>query len=476
MSNKPHLTAISSNSSTHSGYVALVRAVQEPLVLIDENYCIVAANSAYAKIHGIQQEEAIGRHCYQVSHARNRPCHEFGDDCPHQQVFKTHKCHEVEHQHCDGHGEFKRVRIHGEIIPLEPGRFMLAERVIRIDDPQVQTMASLLEPQQIQTHPIDDQLAPIASPIVRSTFEQLYRVAQTNAPVLLLGESGVGKEMAACYVHRQSQRHHAQMITIDCTTLTETLFEAELFGHEAGAYTGANRRAQGLVEQAHGGTLFLDEIGELPLAMQAKLLRVLEQHTIRRVGGRSDIPVDFRIIAATNRDLEDWVKQGRFRADLYYRLACISLTIPSLRERPEDILPLAEYFLRQINPTIGRRCCQSESAREILQQHHFPGNIRELKNRVQRAITLAPSTQIEPHHLGFTNQNQPATPTAPPITHLYNHTVSTLAEQERMQIEHLLSLYEGHRGKVAQALGISERTLYRKLKKLTSDNATATVS
>ena len=457
--------------TNHCGFAALVDTARDPLVLIDKNYQIIAANAAYTDIHGISSEQVIGRTCYQVSHGRNRPCHEFGDDCPHQQVFKQHRCHEVQHQHCDGHGGYERVRIHGQIIPLDNGEYLLAERVTKVDTQNEPTNidSALQSDQPPQT---SSEWIPSLSPRSQKVFHQLDMAARSDAPILLLGESGVGKEMAACYVHRHSQRHRAQMVTIDCTTLTESLFEAELFGHEAGAYTGANHQIQGLIEQAQGGTLFLDEIGELSMPMQAKLLRLLEQRRIRRVGGRRDIEVDFRVIAATNRDLEESVEQGQFRADLYYRLACISMTIPCLRDRTEDILPLAQYFIEQINKKSGRQCCLSANAIEKLQQHDFPGNIRELKNRVQRAITLAETTHIEPHHLGFETQILPNNkapsmgsarqPQEPPQD---EYTPTSLAEQEHLLINRLLKAFSGHRRKVAEALGISERTLYRKLKK-----------
>jgi DNA-binding NtrC family response regulator len=344
----------------------------------------------------------------------------------------------------------------------------LAERVTKIEAQSEPGPLNSFEPPK-QPHPAEKGWMPTISPQSRKVFDQLDKAAHSDAPILLLGDSGVGKEMAACYVHRRSHRQHANMVTIDCTTLTESLFEAELFGHEVGAYTGANRQMQGLVEQAQGGTLFLDEIGELSLPMQAKLLRLLEQRRIRRVGGRRDIDVDFRVIAATNRDLEASINQGRFRTDLYYRLACISLTLPCLRERTEDILPLAAYFISQINKKTGRQCCLSESALEKLQHHDFPGNIRELKNRVQRAITLAETAQLEPNDLGFDAPHQPKSTTdTPKILALDQgtHTPISLAEQEKMSIQYLLRRFDGHRRKVADALGISERTLYRKLKNM----------
>lgn len=457
---------------------ALVQAVPDPLVLIDENYRIVAANGAYGTLHGVCPTQIIGERCHAVSHGKDRPCHEYGEACPHQSVFQSQQSQDVFHQHCDGHGGHHRVHIHGEAVPLRSGHYLLAERIRQIEPPQPTTESNAAP--ALSPNPMGDWM-PGESPAFRQALEDIHRAAKTDATILLLGESGAGKEMAACFVHRASPRAAAQMVTIDCTTLTESLFEAELFGHEAGAYTGASRRTLGLVEQAQGGTLFLDEIGELSLNMQAKLLRLLEQHTFRRVGGKQVHQLDIRIVAATNRHLEAAVRAGQFRADLFFRLACVSIEIPSLRERPEDILPLARYFLAKINQTTGKQCCLSASAQAALLAHSFPGNVRELKNRLHRAITLAESAQLDSDHLGLSqnarvlNASANIRPlgmvpsTLPPPSHAAKpHTPPTpsdsLADLEQQQIFRLMQEHGGHRQTVAKALGISERTLYRKLK------------
>ncbi len=467
------------NSCLYPDLSALVQAVPDPLVLIDEEYRIVAANAAYGTLHGVCPTQIVGNRCYAISHGKDRPCHEFGEACPHQRVFQTGQSQEVLHHHCDGHGGHHSVHIHGEAVPLSSGHYLLAERIRQVNPPNSPSAESR------STHaapsPLTELTAnwvPGESPRFRQTLNDIHRAAQSDAPILLLGESGAGKEMAACFVHRASPRASAHMVTIDCTTLTESLFEAELFGHEAGAYTGATRRPVGLVEQAQSGTLFLDEIGELSLNMQAKLLRLLEQHTFRRVGGKQTHHLDMRIVAATNRPLEDAVQEGRFRADLYYRLACVCIEIPCLRERPEDILPLARYFMAQINQKSGKQCCLSTSAQAALLAHSFPGNVRELKNRLHRAITLAEGAQLDTDHLGLPPAANSgvirmyptpptAEPNATPIAPAENPVetpVETLAALEQQQIARLMHEHGGHRQTVARALGISERTLYRKLK------------
>ncbi|HER19813.1 MAG TPA: PAS domain-containing protein, partial [Chromatiales bacterium] len=294
----------------------VMEAMERPFVLVDRDYRIVAANSRYCQKYGTSPDSVVGRRCHEVSHHRDHPCHLAGEDCPHQQVFETGETHEVMHTHFDAAGNPERVRIHGHAVRDTNGDLLLGESMTplpRSDGPQAATMIGG------------------SSPAFIRTLNELDRAAGCDLGVLLLGESGTGKELAAERLHRHSQRADRSMVTVDCTTLTESLFESELFGHERGSFTGCAGRRTGLAQQANGGTLFLDEIGELGLAMQAKLLRLLETGSFRRLGGEEIVRTDVRVVAATNRDMKAMIDRGEFRADLYYRLACITIDLPPLR-------------------------------------------------------------------------------------------------------------------------------------------------
>jgi len=289
------------------------------------------------------------------------------------------------------------------------------------------------------------------------TFELLRlasRVAQSSATVLLTGESGSGKEMFARYVHTGSTRAAGPFVAINCAAIPENLLEATLFGHERGAFTGAAQSQAGKFEQANGGTLLLDEISEMPLALQAKLLRVLQEREVERVGGRKPIVLDIRVLATTNRDLEEMVREGRFREDLYYRLNVFPLRVPPLRERPRDIVPLARHFVARIAE--GRRPRFSVEAEALLRSHSWPGNVRELENTVQRALILATGDLIAANDivLSATSARAPAAGDA---------AATDIKTLERDHILATLKEVGGSRKLAVQRLGISERTLRYKL-------------
>jgi two-component system response regulator FlrC len=289
------------------------------------------------------------------------------------------------------------------------------------------------------------------------------RVAASDATILLTGESGVGKEVYARYIHQHSMRAKGPFIALNCAAIPENLLESVLFGHEKGAFTGASAPQPGKFEQANGGILLLDEISELPINLQAKLLRVLQEREVERVGGRTLLALDVRVIAATNRDLSKWVAEGRFRDDLYYRLNVFPLEIPPLRERPADILGLAKHFLKRHEQTTGRSGFSfTDAALAELTQYDWPGNIRELGNIVQRAMILAPGAKIEPEHLMLprasgriarASSQNPGDPIE-----------SGLKDIERDTILNTLQRMQGSRRKTAEALLMSERTLRHKLK------------
>ncbi len=293
-----------------------------------------------------------------------------------------------------------------------------------------------------------------------STLEMLTiadRAAATDATVLITGESGTGKEVLAHRIHNRSNRSSGPFVAVNCASIPETLAESEFFGHEKGAFTGADTQRAGRFEQADGGTLFLDEIGELPESMQAKLLRVLEDHTVERVGGHRPITVDFRLLAATNRTLEDEVEAGNFRRDLLYRLDVIRLEISPLSERPSDVELLGESLIKSVADRLGvpeRKL--SPEALDVLFTHSWPGNVRELRNVIERGLILAQGEFIGPEHLPSFS---PVTETAPDLT-----SPLSLADRERQAILEALERAKGHREEAAHLLGISVRTLYNRLK------------
>ncbi|NCS65239.1 MAG: sigma-54-dependent Fis family transcriptional regulator [Hydrogenophilales bacterium CG03_land_8_20_14_0_80_62_28] len=310
-----------------------------------------------------------------------------------------------------------------------------------------------------------DDLDMIAEgPAMRAVLEMAARVAVTDATVLLTGESGVGKEVVARYLHRHSPRRDGPFVAVNCAAIPETLVESTLFGHEKGAFTGAAGPHAGKFEQAQGGTLLLDEVSEIPLNIQAKLLRILQEKVVERLGGRATIPLDVRVLAASNRDLTAWVREGRFREDLYYRLNVFPLNVPPLRQRGADILPLARHFLKAHAGLVGRDgFVLSHSAKAQLTAYEWPGNVRELSNVMQRAMILAASSRIEPENL-FLPGTQ-ATRQAPPETPVAAPHPAQIRDVERAMILATLERLNGSRKETAKELGISERTLRYKLQR-----------
>lgn len=337
------------------------------------------------------------------------------------------------------------------------------------------------------------------SPAIQTVLSRCTRVASTDATVLLTGESGVGKDVFAREVHKRSPRAAKPYVAINCAAIPETLLESILFGYERGAFTGAVKQQEGKFEQANGGTIFLDEIGEMPLELQAKLLRVLQDKVVERIGANKSVEIDLRIIAATNRDLPARVAAGQFREDLYYRLAVFPIAIPPLRERIEDLLPLARYFLAKYAPTMGHaKASLSQAACERIVAYSWPGNVRELENAIQRALLLSDTGVISPAELELgeigaatmpavtpaavapglaatgvapaqgvaapaASNTQPAAmaQSGPDLASVSN---KNLAEVERDHILKVLQQTDGNRRKAIEILGISERALRYKLK------------
>jgi len=303
----------------------------------------------------------------------------------------------------------------------------------------------------------DDDGVVAADPATRDLLALARKVALTPATVLIAGESGCGKEVIARYVHRHSPRADGPFVAINCAAIPEQLLEATLFGHEKGAYTGAVRAEAGKFEQAQGGTLLLDEVSEMPLGLQAKLLRVLQEREVERVGGHRAIALDVRVIATTNRVLHDEVAQGRFREDLYYRLNVFPLEVPPLRQRPGDVIPLAEALLqRAAVESGGCPAVLHARAKAWLVAHDWPGNVRELSNAVQRALIVAPGATLDEEHLRRSAPQARSEASAVPAP-------ANIKSAERDLILRTLAAVNGSRRRAVERLGISERTLRYKL-------------
>jgi DNA-binding NtrC family response regulator len=305
------------------------------------------------------------------------------------------------------------------------------------------------------------------SDAIKRTVAETQRVATTEATVLLLGESGTGKELFARAIHHLSNRRDKPFVAINCAAIPETLIENELFGHERGAFTGAGERRLGKFELASEGTVFLDEIGELPLAVQGKLLRVIEEKAIDRIGGKALIPVDVRVVAATNKDLRTAVDTGEFRGDLFFRLAVFPIDIPPLRDRETDVELLAKHFAAELGKELrGREASISAAGMQALRAHRWPGNVRELENSIERACILADSAELQPGDLGFGNEGVAE---AKAIGFDLSGTLNEVASRatqivERQKIQAALAECEGNKGRTADLLGVSYKTLLTKIR------------
>jgi transcriptional regulator with PAS, ATPase and Fis domain len=418
---------------------SLVRQLHGAHIVIDADYRIVAANESYRESFA-PGREVVGRHCYEVSHGYAVPCDQAGESCPRRQAAQSGHYQRVLHVHHTPRGE-EYVQVH--MYPLRDAHgqvSLFVEHMTALPVARATRAAGGLTGR---------------APAFVAMMEQVSRVAPTDTSVLLLGETGTGKEMVARAIHEASTRAHAPFVPVDCSGLAETLVESELFGHEKGAFTGALARKTGLVEAAAGGTLFLDEVGDIPLGLQVKLLRLLETGTFRRVGGIEPLHATFRLVAATHRDLEQRVRDERFRADLYYRLAAFPIRLPPLRERREDIALLADALLARLGGEHAHRL--APDAIDCLQRYDYPGNVRELRNILERASLLADGPEIGRRNL------PPEICAAACRSESY---LSPLRDAERRSFAQAVAAHSGSRHALAAALGISERTLYRKLREL----------
>ena len=418
--------------------VSFLEHEAQPMIVLDPDYNILAANTAYQRQFGATGQPFIGHKCYQISHHYNVPCDQAGEHCPMKKAQELRGPDRVLHIHHTPRGP-EHVEV--ELRPIFNDHGAISAYVERL---AVVRSAS--------ARPSEEGLVG-RSPAFNLALAALQRVAPSMLPVLLLGESGTGKELFARAVHETSERATGPFVVVDCSGLTETLFESELFGHEKGAFTGATARKPGLVETANGGTLFLDEIGDVPLAMQVKLLRLIESGTYRRVGGVETLRANFRLVAATHKDLAQMMAAGQFRQDLYYRISAFPIVLPPLRDRAEDIALLVDSFLQR-QPAGKRHLTIDAAALAQLQDCDWPGNIRQLRNVLERARLFADDGVIRIEHL-------PAAPVVAPRSATVSAAPTTAPD-----LANTLASFGGTRSELAAQLGISERTLYRRLKAL----------
>jgi len=412
----------------------------------------VAANAAYRQQFS-PRASVVGRTCHEVSHQFSAPCDQSGESCPMARSRQSGQRERVLHLHHTPQGE---AYVNIELVPLRDAQ---GEHAFFIEK---------MEPLRVaQSAPASAGLIGRSAPF-QAMLELVARVGPSDASVLLLGESGTGKELVARAVHEASLRSARPLVVVDCASLPESLFESELFGHERGAFTGAHAAKPGLLEAASGGTLFLDEVGDIPLAMQVKLLRLLEGGTYRRVGSTDLRRADVRVVSATHRDLSRMVAEGRFREDLFYRLSTFPIHLPALRERRDDIPLLATSLLARVAPQ--RRLALAPSALQRLAAHPFPGNIRELRNVLERAALLSDGAMIElaqvERALGVGDRNPLQLPAAAAGAPAGGSAMVPLRDAESQALRAALAAHRGSRQDLARQLGISPRTLYRKLREL----------
>ena len=419
-----------------------------PMIVLDPAYRILAANTAYRRQFAVVDRPYIGHECYRISHHYDVPCDQAGEHCPMKKAFAQKGPDRVLHIHHTPRGP--------EHVDVELRPILDAQRRV------VAYVERLATVRSASARPSAEGLVGRA-PAFNVALSALQRVAPSMLPVLLLGESGTGKELFARAVHESSERAAGPFVVVDCSGLTETLFESELFGHEKGAFTGAQSRKKGLVETADGGTLFLDEIGDVPLAMQVKLLRLIETGTFRRVGGIETQQANFRLVAATHQPLQAMVADGRFRQDLYYRISAFPIRLPPLRERIDDLPLLVDSFVPGVvlDPAAVAR----------LQAHGWPGNIRELRNVLERARLFADDGTVRAEHLPETilppaaGMAQAAAVPSPTLV----PTPSRFGQLDDEALRRHVAAARGTRRELAEQLGLSERTLYRRLKALGLD-------
>jgi PAS domain S-box-containing protein len=448
-------------------YQAILTSMGEGIIFADQTDRIVCVNTAAEQIRGIRAENFLGRDLLAIHSppARERirsilAALKDGAIPSHTRPLKTRgKVFE---------NSYYPIRDAG-------GRYVGTLMVSRdiTEKEHLKEENSVLRDQLMVEYACGGMIG--HSPAMQPVFQIIRATAPLDSTILVSGESGTGKELVARALHQQSRRSGCPLIKVNCAALPESLLESELFGYEKGAFTGAAGERKGKFEQAHRGTIFLDEIGEMPLTAQAKLLRVLQEKTVERVGGSREIQVDVRIIAATNRDLRQEVTRGRFREDLFYRLNVIPLHLPPLRERREDILPMAGCFLASFAGQMGKAVLALEpAAKRALLAYGYPGNVRELKNTIERAVALCTGNllgidDLPPQFAAPVPVSAPAPAYGPASPHPRRMPgqaalANTLSDCEARLIDEALIFTGHHKGEAARILGISRKTLWKKMK------------
>ncbi|WP_458730621.1 sigma-54 interaction domain-containing protein [Alteromonas alvinellae] len=420
----------------------MIDAIDKPAIFINPSYAIEAVNQPYRDTYPVDIKLGFST-CYQVSHRNSKPCDKCGEHCPMQESKATGRAASVVHVHTTSEGQS-----YCDILmrPIFDGSGELLGYLEILDklsfasnQPSIGKMVG-------------------ESEVFKAMLNKINRAANSDISVLLFGETGTGKELVSQALHSSSHRAGKPFVIIECTGMSDTLLESELFGYEKGAFTGATTNKKGLIETAEGGTLFFDEVGDIPLSTQVKLLRLFESQTYRPVGSVDSKKANFRLVCATHKNLKHMVETGEFRQDLYYRIAGFPINLPSLRQRKSDIALIAAHFLAMSK----EKKRFHKNALEKLTNYPFPGNIRELKNIVDQAILLADESVIYDTDLPeLDNISSDAINDA-----LSSHgNVVTLDEMERQYLRQVYTSFEGDTQQLAQALGVSTRTLYRKLKK-----------
>ncbi len=418
---------------------AVLDCLDDPAILLSNEYRILMANDAYERVYGDGQV-LRRRHCYEVSHQYNVPCDLAGELCPLKASRESRQPTRVLHVHHTPRGQ--------EYVNVET-------RPVFNENGSIDAFIEIMKPSHIANTKPGRQGLVGKSRAFQAMVGKIDRVATSETSVLLVGETGTGKELAAQTIHERSARAAGPFVPVECAGLTESLFESELFGHAKGAFTGALNEKTGLVEAADGGTLFLDEIGEIPLNEQVKLLRLLETRQFRRVGSIDARDADFRLVCATNRDLDAMVEAGTFRHDLLFRLNVFEIDLPPLRQRHEDLPILIESMLERLGKS-GTKAFAPETM-DCLATYPFPGNVRELRNVVERALLMCDGDTVLPDHLPDKYCRQAS------LAQRDSEDIRTLADVERDYLRRALVHYNGDRRGLAVQLGISERALYRKI-------------
>lgn len=433
---------------TREWFEIILSSLNDGVFCVDENWRISYFNEAAAEITGVPHEEALGRPCYEVfrSNICKKACAlrytiQNGTPIASMAIEITNK-----------KGNKIPVSISTAVLKDKQGKFIGGVETIR-DLSLIEQLRKELDAR----HTFEDIIS--KSPKMQHVFDLIPTIAESESTVLITGDSGTGKGLIAQALHNQSPRADNPFITVNCGAIPDTLLESELFGYKAGAFTDARRSKAGRFTLAQGGTIFLDEIGDISPAIQAKLLRVLQDKVFEPLGGVQSIKADVRILAATNRDLAKLVQEGRFRTDLYYRINVFRMELPPLRERMEDIPLLANHFVAKLSSLKGKEISGvTPEALAILMKYDYPGNVRELENIIEHAFVLSPGGMIQAQHLPGELRPRPSTP--------QRETLDLLGEYEKELILDALRRNQWNRLKAAQELGIHKTTLFRKVRKL----------